>query len=280
MSRQFVAFDLETTGLVAQIDRVVEIGAVRFTEEGREVGRFEHLVNPERPMSPAAEAIHGISDADLEDAPPAREVLPRFLEFLDVPGTTSLVAHNATFDAGFLGRELCRAGMRVPDHRVFDTLALSRRSHPELSSHRLSVLAGVFGLDPQASHRALADSLRVKQLWLTLGGPSAPLERLVSYPIHDPQENTPAPHGWGTLGQAVALGWDVRIEYEGGSRGSTPRAITPRRFLQKGGMTYLVAYCHLDAFEKSFRLDRIRHCEVVHAGIPADRHVDHRAGNR
>src|SRR3954447_6517641 len=61
---EWIAFDLETTGLVAEIDRVVEIGAVRFDASGRELARFERLINPERPMSPAAQAIHGISDAD------------------------------------------------------------------------------------------------------------------------------------------------------------------------------------------------------------------------
>jgi DNA polymerase-3 subunit epsilon len=276
----FVAFDLETTGLMPQVDRVVEIGAVRFAEDGRELGRFEQLVNPERPMSPTAEVVHGISDSDLAGAPTCREVLPRFLEFLGDPAMTSLVAHNAIFDAGFLGRELCRAGTALPGHRVFDTLALSRRSLPRLSSHRLSILAEVLGLDRGTHHRALDDSLRVKQLWLRLGGSFAPPEVLVSYPIHDPQQATPAPHGWDTLDEAVAMGSEVRIRYEGGTRGATPRSITPLRYRQKGGMTYLVAYCHLDAFEKEFRLDRIRHCELVHSGIPAGRHVDPTAGNR
>src|SRR5918998_3654684 len=96
-AREFVAFDLETTGLVAQIDRVVEIGAVRFDASGRELGRFESLMDPERPMSPAAWAVHGISDADLVGAPAARDVLPEFLAFLGDPETTTLLAHNAAF---------------------------------------------------------------------------------------------------------------------------------------------------------------------------------------
>ena len=79
---EYVAFDLETTGLVAQRDRVVEIGAVRFRRSGQVTDQFVQLVNPGRPMSPAAQAIHGISDVDLADAPPAWEVLPHFLAFL------------------------------------------------------------------------------------------------------------------------------------------------------------------------------------------------------
>ena len=145
-SLEYVAFDLETTGLVARIDRVVEIAAVRFTASGQLIDRFEQLVNPERPMSPAAEAVHGISDADLAGAPVAREVLPRFLAFLGDPHATAMVAHNASFDAGFLGSELRRAGYQAPQHRIFDTLALARRRHPELSSHRLASLAAHWGL--------------------------------------------------------------------------------------------------------------------------------------
>src|SRR5438874_1510669 len=102
-TQEWIAFDLETTGLVAEIDRVVEIGAVRFDASGHELGRFERLVDPERPMSPAAQAIHGISDADLAGAPTAREVLPEFLDFLGDPAMTALLAHNAAFDARFLG---------------------------------------------------------------------------------------------------------------------------------------------------------------------------------
>ena len=116
LEHQFVALDLETTGLMAETDRIVEIGAVRFLPDGREIGRFQRLVNPQRPMSPAAYAIHGLSDADLADAAPAREILPEFLSFLGDADSTALIAHNAAFDAGFLGRELSRAGL--PRRRI------------------------------------------------------------------------------------------------------------------------------------------------------------------
>src|SRR5262245_45952976 len=108
--REYVAFDLETTGLLAEIDRVVEGGAVRFDVEGRELGRFGTLVDPGRAMSPAAQAIHGLGYAELAGAPAMRQVLPGFLEFLGDPSVTTLLAHNGAFDAGFLGRELGRDG--------------------------------------------------------------------------------------------------------------------------------------------------------------------------
>jgi DNA polymerase III epsilon subunit family exonuclease len=263
-TREWIAFDLETTGLVAEIDRVVEIGAVRFDATGRELARFERLVDPERLMSPAAQAIHGISDADLAGASTAREVLPEFLDFLGDPSTTVLLAHNAAFDARFLGQELARAGISPTGLAVTDTLALARRSIPDLYNHRLDTLSALLNLGDSDRHRALADSLRVKGLWLALHGPLEPPEALVSYPVSEGRRNPSSiPLGWEALVAAIERGCTVRMVYGGGTRGDAPREVTPRGFVHKGGIPYLVAFCHLDAFEKSFRLDRVRHYEVV-----------------
>ena len=67
--REFIALDLETTGLAAQSDRVVEIGAIRFLETGEELGRYQTLVNPRCPMPASAYAVHGLSDDELATAP-------------------------------------------------------------------------------------------------------------------------------------------------------------------------------------------------------------------
>jgi DNA polymerase III subunit epsilon len=255
---EFVALDLETTGLMAAMDRIVEIGAVRFDEAGLERGRFQTLVNPERPMSPGAFAVHGISDLDLIDAPVAADALPQLLAFLGDGARTILLAHNAPFDAGFLGREMTRAGLPLPEHSLCDTLVLARRRLPMLPSHRLDFLTQHLDLDATDAHRALADSLRVKDIWLRLGGPSLWTNGLESFRIFDPEYSQPVPEGWEGLKAAADRGCTVRIQYEGGTQGSTFRQITPRRFMRKGGVTYVVAYCHIDSFEKSFRLDRIR----------------------
>jgi DNA polymerase III subunit epsilon len=256
--REYVALDLETTGLMAATDRIVEIGAVRFRTDGQELCRFQRLVNPERPMSPAAFAIHGLSDEVLAGAPPARDILPEFLVFLGDPGMTALLAHNASFDAGFLGCELMRAGLPIPTHSMIDTLALARRRLPWLASHRLDNVARALGLDPAGAHRALADCLRVKEIWLLLSGNSEPQDDVVSYRMFDRRDSEPTPEGWEDVLRAAARGTMIRIEYDGGTRGSTPRSITPRRFVQRGGANYLIAFCHIDSLEKSFRLDRIR----------------------
>jgi len=265
--RIYVALDLETTGLSARDDRIVEVGAVKFDGEGRELGTFERLVNPQRPSNPRARAVHGIGDDELARAETASAVLPEFLEFLGDPDASTLLAHNAGFDASFLGAELARLGRGMTGHAIVDTLAIARRRLPGLGSHRLDLLARHYGLDPYGPHRALADSRRVMGLWRALGGESS-LDGgrpPAVYPIHDPAGPTPAPRGWDRLAEAAARGWRVRLVYEGGTRGDVPREITPRSFVNRGGVAYVASLCHLDAKQKEFRLDRVRSYEVIEA---------------
>jgi DNA polymerase-3 subunit epsilon len=262
---EFVAFDLETTGLSALNDRIVEIGAVKFDATGQVLGEFERLVNPLRPSGAGARAVHGISDAELALAETAEVVLPEFLAFLGDPNRTSLMAHNATFDAGFLGRELARLGQPMPAHAVIDTLAMARRRWPKLRSHRLDFLARSLGLDPHGPHRALTDSRRVRGLWLALELESEVDDRQLplAYPIFDPRSPLPAPQGWGWVEDAILSSSVVRIEYAGGTRGTAPREISPRRFSNRGGVAYIVALCHIDSKEKEFRLDRVKSFAIV-----------------
>jgi predicted DNA-binding transcriptional regulator YafY len=141
---------------------------------------------------------------------------------------------------------------------------MARRALPHLPSHRLDGLARHLGLDPFGPHRALADSRRVKSLWLALGGEAGWRSRPPAvHPIHDPNGPPPVPRGWERLAEAAARGWPVRLIYEGGTRGETPRTVTPRRFAHRGGTAYVVSLCHIDAKEKEFRLDRVRSYEVL-----------------
>ena len=264
----YVAFDLETTGLSPDLDRIVEIGAERFRADGTVLGRFERLVNPLRPSGATARAVHGIPDEVLAGAETAEVVLPEFLGFLGDPASTTLLAHNASFDAGFLGRELARLGRSMPGHVVVDTLALARHRWPDLRSHKLGTLASQLDLDPEGPHRALADARRVRGLWLALSrGAEAGEPSPLAYPIFDGRDPMPAPRGWAAVASAIERDEVVRIEYSGGTRGLSPRDVSPRGFSNRGGVAYLVALCHLDDREKQFRLDRVRGFEVI--GRPA-----------
>lgn len=261
-SECFVAFDLETTGLSAEDDRIVEIGAVRFDHAGDELGRFQSLVNPRRPIPQRVQWIHGISDADVAGAPEIGPVLLAFLDWIGPPGSTALLAHNARFDAAFLGAELGRMGLPMPGHQVIDTLPLARKCWPGFRGHGLDALATRLGLDGTEKHRALADSLRVRALWLALrdAGRSEPGVR---YAIGDPSHSELIPQGWETLNEATRTGRLVRLEYTGGTRGSAPRTIAPLRFEHRGGLVYVVALCQVDGKKKAFRLDRIQRFEVL-----------------
>ncbi len=163
---EFVAFDLETTGLYSHRHRIVELGAVRFRSDGTELARFSQLVNPGCRMPSDATAVNGITDAMLRHQPSLAEVLPKFLEFLGAPQTI-LMAHNASFDLGFLNHAVAELALPAPPHRVVDTVPLARALLPGRHNYKLPTLAAALGLrSPQ--HRSLGDAIAVMQVFLEL----------------------------------------------------------------------------------------------------------------
>jgi DNA polymerase III epsilon subunit family exonuclease len=278
----FIAFDLETTGLSSRRDRIVEIGALAFDDAGSVLDSFQTCLNPECRMPPAAQAVHGLSDDMLRTAPRAAAVLPVFVEWLDRLAPAALVAHNASFDAGFLSCELQRASLSAPRTSGFvvDTLPLARRLWPRLDNHRLDTVARALGLSTQTAHRALEDSSRVMGVWLAAIGevmrcersmpkpsPLAALEPLVRYGISsNSSEDNPALKGFEWLSEAIENARTICLEYGGGSRGQAPRRVTPLSVERRAGTSYLVAICHVDRIEKSFRFDRILRAAVVESG--------------
>ncbi len=151
----FVVVDLETTGGSPVNDAITEIGAVRF--EGVErVGSFQTLVDPERPIPPAITHLTGISDRLVAGAPSLATVLPSFLEF--ARGAV-IVAHNASFDVGFLNANLLRLEYPTLPSPAVCTAKLARRLvWPEVPNVRLRTLASYFRTRVQPTHRALQDA--------------------------------------------------------------------------------------------------------------------------
>ena len=154
---EFVAFDLETTGLFPISCRIVEFGAVRFTLPVGELETFEQIVDPQCPIPPDATNVHGITDAMAHGMPTVAEVLPRFLEFLG-GSEAILLAHNASFDIGFLGLAMAKLRIPFPANPVIDTLDLSRKYVRGLRSHRLEEVARHFGVAENEDHRGLSDA--------------------------------------------------------------------------------------------------------------------------
>ena len=155
LDRDYVVFDLETTGLYKVTDRIIEIGAVRYNTKGEIVGRFSTFVNPERPIPDESFAIHGISDAVVADAPTISEILPEFLKFID---NSILVAHNAPFDVGFIEENTKRLGYLWNDPVYIDTCELARRLIlTGIQNYKLDTVAKYLDVELENHHRAVDD---------------------------------------------------------------------------------------------------------------------------
>ena len=165
-----IVFDTETTGLsFSNGDRLVEIGCVELFNRVETGQTYHAYFHPERPMAPEAQAIHGLSDAFLADKPLFAERCDDLLEFL---GDSPLVAHNASFDFGFLNGELKRSGRQMLSlSRMIDTVAMARTRHPG-AKHSLDALCTRFGIDRshRVLHGALLDAQLLAQVYVELTG--------------------------------------------------------------------------------------------------------------
>ena len=151
---EFVAFDLETTGLSSRNDRIIEIGAV-ILKNGQEIDRFQTFVDPERPLERKIVDLTGISDDMLKGAPKIEEVLPKFLQFI---GNRVLVAHNADFDTGFIRAECDRLGYEY-NYTSADTLILSQNLLTHLNKFKLNIVSNALSLPDFNHHRAGDDAM-------------------------------------------------------------------------------------------------------------------------
>jgi DNA polymerase III epsilon subunit family exonuclease len=160
--RDFVAFDLETTGLERDVDEIIEIGAVRV-RAGAVEATMSCLIKAEKALTPLVESLTGIDKAMLADAREPRAGLEEFLAFA---GELPLVAHNSDFDAAFLEHALSKLGLPRLANPVFDSLLLARVAWPSMDSHRLENLVDRLGIPQQKAHRALPDAEQAARLWL------------------------------------------------------------------------------------------------------------------
>ena len=156
VSMREIVFDTETTGLDPKKgDRLVEVGCIEMINRVATGRTFHAYYNPDRDMPMEAEAIHGLSITFLADKPRFHERVEELLEFI---GDSPLVAHNATFDFGFLNAELAICGFEaVCTTRMVDTLQIARRRHPG-AKLSLDALCSRYGVD--RSHRTLHGALR------------------------------------------------------------------------------------------------------------------------
>ena len=159
----FTVFDVETTGMSPVGDRIVELAALRVNTDGTEQ-EFQTLVNPGRSIPRDVTAVHHISDKMVLNAPHFSTAGKMFCDF--AAGST-LAAHNARFDLGFLQESLARCGLPLWNGKTIDTVRLLRKTHPGLPSYRLQSLRLYFKLPSAAgmqAHRAGSDVRWTMQL--------------------------------------------------------------------------------------------------------------------
>ncbi len=268
-----VVLDTETTGLSPVMGhRIVEIGAIRM-EGWREVGRLNYLVNPGRPIDAGASRVNGIFDEDVADAPPFSTIAPELQQLLD---GALIVAHNAQFDAGFLGLEFALLNNELTAHPVRNpwlcTLQLSRRFF-YFGRNNLGNVARQLGVRTGRAHRALGDAYTTAEIFkrMTRQLGQRKLERVGDLlhaqggPIYMPEPDCSRLPP--VIARALLTRSFVQIRYRGHGYVSE-RAIQPLYATEQNGNTYLIAYCQLRHSQRTFRLDRILEAHPIDPHLP------------
>jgi DNA polymerase III epsilon subunit family exonuclease len=170
-----VAFDVETTGLDPEKEELIEIAGIKFTFEKKdgklatkEIAQYTSLVKPGKLIPEDATRVNHITNQMVENAPELKPVLTAFLRFCGL--SSILVAHNASFDASFLGKAIRRQGLVMPQNPIIDSLKFIRKIMPEYASHKLGEIARKLGdqtgviLDKGELHRATYDCHILKEV--------------------------------------------------------------------------------------------------------------------
>ncbi|MBW9114143.1 DNA polymerase III subunit epsilon [Rhizobium cauense] len=171
-----IIFDTETTGLDNRVDRIIEIGGIELFNHFPTGNTIHIYINPgDQKVHPDALAVHGITDEFLKDKPSFADVAQQIVDFF---GDAKWIAHNATFDMGFINAELARLDLPpiLPD-RVLDTLSMARRKHP-MGPNSLDALCRRYGIDNghRTKHGALLDSELLADVYIEMiGGRQAAL---------------------------------------------------------------------------------------------------------
>ena len=159
----YVVFDIETTGLSPANCKITEIGAIKI-ENGTITDKFSQLINPGVPIPYNITELTGISDDMVADKPDITQVLPEFLDFC---GNATVVAHNASFDCGFIRYNASALGLEFHNHTL-DTLRIDREQFPDEKKHSLDVMCKRLGVSLENHHRAVDDATATAEAFLKL----------------------------------------------------------------------------------------------------------------
>lgn len=153
-NKPLVVFDLETTGLNTEKDRIIEIGALRI-ENGIVVKKISTLLNPGIPVPYYATKVNGITTDMLQSQPNDIDGVKEFCDMLD---DSYIIAHNISFDIGFINSYLSRMGRDTIKNNLVDTVRLARKAFPGRKKYSLGEIAKNLGIDVFDAHRAEDDT--------------------------------------------------------------------------------------------------------------------------
>ena len=156
-----VVIDVETTGLDYTRERIIEFAGVKLVN-GKVKEKFETLINAKQHIRKSSQAIHGISEEDLIDAPTEEEIFPKIFEFI---GDAPVVAHNAIFDYSFLNRTSKRLYDKPFENNYVDTQMMFKEVYPQYESCGLDNLVTVFGGSNKNRHRAMGDAMALAKCY-------------------------------------------------------------------------------------------------------------------
>lgn len=156
-----IVIDVETTGLDYTREKIIEFAGVKLVN-GKVKEKFETLINPHQHIRKSSQAIHGISEDDLKDAPEELDIYPKIFEFI---GDAPIVAHNAVFDFSFLNRTSKRLFNKPLENNYIDTQMMFKEVYPQFESCGLDALVGVFKGHNKKRHRAMGDALALAQCY-------------------------------------------------------------------------------------------------------------------
>ena len=170
--KDYVVFDLETTGVSTKRDKIIEVSALKV-KDGWIVDEFSSLVNPERNIPKSATNVNRITNDMVADAPKINEVLPKFLIFAS---SNILLGQNIQrFDLKMIYRDCEQLGLQVPGNDFVDTLPISKQLVPQLAHHSLKDLANFYRVSYQGAHRALTDCHITHQVYQSMRYKPRPL---------------------------------------------------------------------------------------------------------
>lgn len=164
MITDYLALDIETTGLSPEKDRVIEIGAVKYAKD-KEMEKFSCLIKIFQPLPPKITELTGITDEMLSGGCDEKMAITKFIWFAQ--DTPILLGHNISFDFSFIKVAASRYGLTF-ERQALDTLMFAKKLHPEFESRALSALCAHYGIIQEHAHRAVDDAVCAHKLYLAL----------------------------------------------------------------------------------------------------------------